>query len=171
MFQRKNPSVKLLGYEFPLNDNFREVLACMQKNDFIELIPKGELLVTQLSKINGNVSRELLNQLIILNLFELESDDKALPAEPNQKPSMDIEQDQKYIFASFMHYYQINLNTIEYLPYDEFNSMLIALKDTKINDIIDIRTMDLPKGNEAAKARSNILKMKRYYSLDDKEEN
>ena len=94
MFQRKNPSVKLLGYEFPLNDNFREVLACMQKNDFIELIPKGELLVTQLSKINGNVSKELLNQLIILNLFELESDDKALPAEPNQKPSMDIEQDQ-----------------------------------------------------------------------------
>lgn len=171
MFKRTQPKVDFMGYEFPINDNFRDVLECIKQNDFISLLPNGEYLVSQLSRINGNISRDILNQLIMLNLFEFESEDKALPPEPNKKPSMDIEQDQKYIFASFIHYYNINLYTIDYLPYNEFNAMLLALKGTKMNDVIDIRTMELPKGKDASKQRAEILKMRRYYSLDLEEEN
>ncbi|KYG30422.1 Gp15 family bacteriophage protein [Alkalihalobacillus trypoxylicola] len=76
-------------------------------------------------------------------------------------------EDASYIYASFFQDYGVNLFEQQgKLDWREFLALLDGLSEkTRIKEIIEIRTMDLPKGKGMEKQRQKILKMKEIYKL------
>lgn len=83
------------------------------------------------------------------------------------KKTYDLKQDAEYIYASFMSDYQIDLFEQQgKMHWYKFNALLGGLTDdSKFMRVIEIRTMDLPKGKGTEKERERIKELKRHYAL------
>lgn len=83
------------------------------------------------------------------------------------KKTYSLKEDADYIYASFYQDYGIDL--IEQqgkLHWLKFKALLDGLRsDTQFKEVINIRTMDLPKGKGSSKQRENIQKLKKQYAL------
>lgn len=84
-----------------------------------------------------------------------------------QKQVYSIKQDAEYIFASFYQDYGIDLLEVQgELHWYKFQALLAGLrKDTKFKEVIEIRSMELPKGKGTAKHREEVKKAKDAYKL------
>ena len=87
----------------------------------------------------------------------------------SQPPSFDFEQDADYIYAAFMQTYGIDLiNERGRLDWRRFISLFQGLpEDTKIREIMDIRSKKLPaptKYNQ--EERRSLIEAKRAFALD-----
>lgn len=85
-----------------------------------------------------------------------------------QKPSIDFYHDSNYIYASFMHQYNIDLYKMNgKLRWEKFIQLFNGLdSNTLIKKIIEIRTMDLPKPDKHnMEHRKKIQELKLEYSL------
>lgn len=80
-----------------------------------------------------------------------------------------LKQDADYIFASFYQDYGIDLIEMQgKMHWDKFKALLGGLKgDTKLKEVLEIRTMELPKGKGTSKERSRIKKLKEIYELKE----
>lgn len=98
----------------------------------------------------------------------LDIDGNPMPVDPsNNKKTYDLKQDAEYIYASFMSDYQIDLFEQQgKMHWYKFNALLGGLTDdSKFMRVIEIRTMDLPKGKGTEKERERIKELKRHYAL------
>jgi len=80
-----------------------------------------------------------------------------------------LKQDAEHIYASFMSDYGLDLFEQQgKLHWDKFKALLAGLTDgSKFSRVIEIRTMDLPRGKGTAKQRRQIKKLKEHYKLKD----
>lgn len=84
-------------------------------------------------------------------------------------PLFSYVQDQHYIYTAFMTYYHINLNTIKYLHWWEFQSLFQNLPDdAKLKKIMMYRSIHLD-ANMSSEQRKFYADMKSIYKLDSQE--
>lgn len=86
---------------------------------------------------------------------------------------MDIKQDFEYIYSSFVKDYGIDLlDEFDRLSWLKFKALLNGLsKDTKMSEVIKIRTTEIPKATkDNAKYRQSLIEQKNYYALESKKE-
>ena len=85
----------------------------------------------------------------------------------DQKPSYDLKHDATYIYTSFRQAYGINLLAERgQLDWREFKLLLRDLpEDTKLKQVIDIRTRPYPKGKGLHEERRKLKELKRAYAL------
>ena len=83
------------------------------------------------------------------------------------RPSFDVIVDLEYIYAGFLQSYGIDLDG-EDLSIEKFIALLKGLpSDTRLADIIKIRTMEVPKPTKYnAKQIADIMRMKHEFALD-----
>ena len=123
---------------------------------------KAEALLPLLFK--EQVPQGLENEAIIA-YFDLFAEKKK---NGKHEPTFDIVQDADYIFAGFMQVYGIDLDECD-MKVEKFIALLKGLpSDTKLSEIIKIRTMEVPKATKYnAKQISDILIAKRDFALDN----
>ena len=86
----------------------------------------------------------------------------------NPLPVLDFREDGEYIYASFMQDYHIDLIDEQgRLPWKKFLYLFNGLSsDTKIKQVMQIRSMDVPRYNgKNAKQIQQINELKSYYAL------
>ncbi|WP_138090827.1 Gp15 family bacteriophage protein [Halalkalibacterium halodurans] len=111
----------------------------------------------------------------IENKQPIEYDRKGNPmpaVEEDQEKLIDLEQDAKYIFASFKQAYDINLFDEQgRLHWQEFQALLHGLPDdTILKRIINIRSWKPSKG-DSAEYKESMRKLQKIYALKaDREE-
>lgn len=84
-----------------------------------------------------------------------------------QKPSYDLRHDESYIYTSFKQAYQMDLSEERgKLDWRKFKVLLRDLpENTKLKQIIDIRTRAYPKGKHASEERKKLKELKRAFAL------
>lgn len=89
----------------------------------------------------------------------------------SEKASFDMIEDARYIYAGFMQTYRIDLEAKD-MPIEKFVALLQGLpSDTKLADIIRIRTMPVPKATKYNSGQiHDILKAKAKFALNREEE-
>lgn len=95
-------------------------------------------------------------------------DGNPMPVMPSDdKKAYDLAQDAEYIYASFMHCYQIDLFEWQgKLHWKKFKALLNGLSEDSIfSRIVGIRTAELPSGKGTAKERERMRKLKGQYAL------
>ncbi len=90
-----------------------------------------------------------------------------------EERTYDFVHDAKYIYSSFFKDYQMDLyNYHGKLHWEQFLALFEGLSDdTKIKQIISIRTRDLPSGKGTEKEREELLRLKNIYKLPEREVN
>ncbi|MGX6993937.1 hypothetical protein CBF34_07040 [Vagococcus penaei] len=84
-------------------------------------------------------------------------------SEPETK-NYDLFEDSGYIYASFMHQYQIDLVDTS-LHWDKFNAMLDGLaEDTRFREVLKIRQMEIPK-KASQEEKEAMIKAKKSVAL------
>ena len=98
----------------------------------------------------------------VLAFFALFADKKA----PKERAVFDIVQDMDYIYAGFMQAYGIDLDDSD-LTIEKFIALLKGIpSDTRLADIIKIRTMKVPKPTKNNAEQINaIMKAKANFAL------
>lgn len=82
-----------------------------------------------------------------------------------QRPIYNYEHDFKYIYASFLEQYRIDLYTIEYLHWWSFKAMFESLRDeTQMKKIMSYRSAKVEKGM-STEQKNDIKRMHRIWDL------
>lgn len=162
-------TIKYNGHNYRILPYFNRVLYCLEvfKNNLYSDEEKIHICYKVLVK-NKFMTISFLDKTRILNMiFKMlfESNKK----NQKSKKSFDFTQDSKYIYAGFMQCYGINL--FEYknkLHWWEFNALFQGLsRDTRIMQIIDIRTRPIPRRDKTnGEYINNLLKQKAEYKLE-----
>lgn len=119
--------------------------------------------------------------LLIKEIFKIDEEDtqptdidgNPMPKMPEDtKKTYDLKQDAEYIYASFMSDYGIDLFEQQgKLHWYKFKALLGGLTEgSKFLRVIEIRTMELPKGKGMEKERQRIKKLKEIYKLKDQDD-
>ena len=135
-------AVRILRSEDIFDEDKIEVLVPLM---FIDEIPEGK------------------GKQAIDAFFDLFADKKS---KSSDKATFDLVQDAEYIFAGFMQTYNIDLDEAD-MSIEKFIALLKGLpSDTKLADIIRIRTMPLPKATKYnAEQINDIMKAKANFAL------
>jgi len=118
---------------------------------------------------------------LIKEIFKIDEEDiqptdidgNPMPKMPEDtKKTYDLKQDAEYIYASFMSDYGIDLFEMQgKLHWYKFKALLGGLTEgSKFLRVIEIRTMELPKGKGMEKERQRIKKLKEIYKLKDQDD-
>lgn len=91
--------------------------------------------------------------------------------EEQEQRLYDLTYDAKYIYASFMQAYNINLIHVQdTLHWYEFNALLTGLPDdTKFSQVLSIRSWKKAKGDSQERV-AEMKKLQKIYRLPDREE-
>lgn len=91
--------------------------------------------------------------------------------EDTKERTYDFMHDAKYIYSSFLKDYQINLYDFHgKMHWEVFLALFEGLSDdTRIKQIINIRTRELPNGKGTEKEREELLRLKSIYKLPERE--
>lgn len=161
LYDRLPEAVTYKGREYLLDLSFRKVLAVTDLLE--EPIPEEVKLEIALELLVKG--RHPKDAGLLIAIFDLLKSDK--PPKKKQKV-LDLQKDWQYIYAGFRQAYGINL-FVDDLHYLEFTALLNSLpSDTRMSQIIDIRTRPVPqanKWNQREIARLNELKTE--FSLAD----
>lgn len=177
--------VQIDGKDYELNLSFDNVLRLFDMlnderlSDHLQVITGLRMLIgTNLPEYSPKEQEEIFYQ--IFQEFIGKEAEKSiatdiagnpLPQQNNKEKDYDLEQDAPYIYASFMSDYKMDLFEQQgKLHWYKFKALLSGLTEgSKFIRVIDIRTMDLPKGkgSEAEKQRKRIKELKEYYKLKD----
>lgn len=124
-----------------------------------------ELEIEDISKLEWEDMDEL-SALVLNYIFNFGEKE-----ENNGKKIFDFKQDWNYIDASFLSEYGIDLYKEKihwFLFYNRFSSLS---KTNKLSEVIEIRTMEIPKRDKYnGKTIENIKKAKKVYALELDEE-
>lgn len=121
----------------------------------------------------ANVFIELFKNVIGKGAEEVapvDIDGNPMPAIPAEdKKAFDLAQDAEYIYASFMHCYQIDLFEAQgELHWNKFKALLNGLGEESIfSRVVSIRTAELPSGKGMQKERERLKKLKQKFSLKE----
>jgi len=160
--------IEYKGKKIRLNLAFDRVLILLEawKDQTISDVEKVDLCCDLLIKSKTRLSilekSEIVARIFDEFLFTQKSDDKS-------KPNFDFEQDADYIYSAFMQTYHIDLiHERGRLDWRRFISLFQGLpEDTKIREIMDIRSKKLPaptKYNQ--EERRSLIEAKRAFALD-----
>ena len=155
--------VEVGDYSIPINNSHKAyivALKILRSKDIFEE-DKAEALLPLLFK--EPIPQGLENEAIIA-YFELFAEKKKTG---KHETTFDIVQDADYIFAGFMQVYGIDLDECD-MKVEKFIALLKGLpSDTKLSEIIRIRTMEVPKATKYnAKQIADIIKAKAEFALD-----
>ena len=179
---------KKLETEIEINEQIYEInMAFNNVLDFLEIIenpnlPDIEKIRFGLYQLLGEVPdlnpMELFKVFdeIIVNFIQEEQIEILSDLEGNpmpvkkEKPVQNLKLDAPYIFVSFMQAYGINLiEQQDKLDWRLFKIYLRELPDdSRMKQIIQIRTQKLPTGKHATQERERLNKLKRIYALPKK---
>lgn len=174
--------VNINGKDYKLNLAFDTVLRLIDLladedfNDVEKIVIALKMLTDETFDMPFDKQEEILYE-IFKNFIDVGSSSapatdikgNPLPTEvvSGGKKTYDIKQDAKYIYASFMQDYGIDLFEQQgKMHWHKFSALLEGLsEDTKFKKVIEIRTMELPSGKGSGKQREQIKKAKRQYEL------
>lgn len=156
LYDRLPDSVEFDGKQYPVDLGFRKVLAVIDllEDDCIPDDTKVCLALDLLVPVKHPADGRLLSA--ITDTIKPERPPKA-----TKQKVLDLSKDWQYIYAGFRQAYGIDLFRDE-LHWLEFTALLAGLpSDTRMSQIIDIRTKPIPKAtkyNQEEIARLNELK-------------
>lgn len=154
--------VEVDGVVIPIDTSFKTGLRCMEviENDGISDQERALAIIFLLTDDIPNVN--LTKLLQVLSKYLQCGQDKV--ERHSTVKDMNLEQDYKYIIASFMHDYRIDLSK-EDMHWWRFMELLNGLSgECILNRVRDIRTMDLSIYKDA-KTRERILKARKQVAL------
>ena len=152
-------SISLGGADFPINPDFRNILAISKLlSDSEDESAIFEALNRFYTESIPPDAEQAVNGFI--DFFTDKSDKKSSA----KGKVVDFDFDADYIFAAFLNEYNIDLSTIETMHWWTFRALFTGLKHSKINDIIQIRATDITKDMSAAE-KKYYTEMKRVFAL------
>lgn len=174
------------GVKYDINMSFdnilklHEMLGDKELTDAQQIVLGNIMLFGEDLKFDLHTQEEIFNQVYKEKINGDNSDNEVktdiagnpMPAfDPDQDDDdnekvMSFKQDAEYIYASFMQDYGIDLMEEQgSMHWSKFTALLHGLRDdTKLMKVIEIRTMEIPKGTKA-KEKENIEKAKKRYKL------
>lgn len=179
-------TAEINGIEYDLDMSFDNILRLFdllndnELNDVVKVSIGLEMLIDDrledyTIEERANIFIELFKSVVGKEIEESQPVDiegNPMPTIPDDdKKAYDLVQDAEYIYASFMHNYQIDLFEQQgKLHWDKFKALLNGLSDDTIfGRVVGIRTADLPKGKGSAKERERMRKLKRKFALKEDE--
>lgn len=174
MFDKKPPETLVInGVEYPIKTDFRAVLRC--NSLLMDDAGDGSALEEALIFMFGCVPENVLEAVSKLSWFLRCGEEKKknrpsnnLLGMNNEKP-MDYEEDEILIWSAFRQVYQIDLRTVPYLHWWDFQAMLDELPDSvRLNKVIRYRTIDTKNKNLSKEERTIYGAMQRYYRIREK---
>ena len=132
---------------------FDMLIGVDERNDLLKLVDDGILEARTFWQIFTGLINEIFEEDDENDgYFDLAGN--PMP-KPEHKKTFDVVQDAPFIYASFIQDYGIDLFEQQgKLDYRKFKALLNSLSDkTYLSTIINIRTMDVPKGKEGSKVR------------------
>lgn len=154
--------VEVDGVVIPIDTSFKTALKCMEvvEDDGISDQERALAIIFLLTDTIPEV--DLIKLLKVLSKY-LQCGQEKIERHSAVK-DMDLDQDYKYIIASFMHDYKIDLDS-EDMHWWRFMELLNGLSgECILNRVRDIRTMDLSIYKDA-KTKERILKARRQVAL------
>lgn len=163
--------------QYKINTDFRVALACFRAieddeiNDYARVEAVVSLLLgvekdnkVQIPKINVTELDKVL-ELLVKYLTCNDGEEKKTTS---NKRDMDFIQDEKYIYASFLSDYNIDLDTIEYMHWWKFCNLISGLTDKCIlSRVRDIRNTDLSEYKDS-KTKEKLIKAMKSVKLKEK---
>src|SRR5690625_1601397 len=124
---------------------------------------KAEIFIELFNEVLGESKKKQLVDLDGNPMPDISEDDKK---------AFDLAQDAEYIYASFMHTYQIDLFEMQgKLHWKKFKALLNGLSEDSIfSRIVGIRTAELPSGKGMQKERERLRKLKQKFALEEDDE-
>ena len=155
-------TVEIDGNEYQINNSHKTYIIALKiiRSDKIFDEDKVEAV---LPILYAEPIPEGLKQEAVLAFFGAFSDG----SNRTVRPSFDVVADLDYIYAGFLQSYGIDLDGDD-LSIEKFIALLKGLpSDTRLADIIKIRTMEIPKPTKYnAKQIADIMRMKHEFALD-----
>ena len=180
-------TVEIDGKTYELNMAFDNILRLIdlledKEVDPITKINTGlEMLIDDTLDEYSIEKKDEIFYSLIKEIFKIDEEDiqptdidgNPMPRMPeDEKKTYDLKQDAEYIYASFMSDYGIDLFEQQgKLHWYKFKALLGGLTEgSKFLRVIEIRTMELPKGKGMEKERQRIKKLKEIYKLKDQDD-
>lgn len=163
--------IEVNGKKYNINTDFRIALECDEISKR-EDIGDYEVMLAIIYKLFGeealnDCKNGLIGEFFYLAVKYLKCGDTNSNIRTKEiEPSMDFEQDQGYIKASFMHDYHINLDK-ENIHWWQFYDLFLGLSDEcVINRVRNIR--EEPLSGKKGKELEKLVKMKEQVALKHK---
>ncbi|WP_195493208.1 Gp15 family bacteriophage protein [Enterococcus gallinarum] len=171
--------IEFEGITYPLDlafDNVLDVLDAISDKSLMAWEKVDLALNLLVGESNLNFAKQMELWELILNrhiqigsqekvVYDLEGNPMPTPKSSDDKKSMDLVQDAKYIYASFR---QIGINLFEEqgkMHWEEFQAILESLPDdTILPKIVQIRNWSPSKG-ESEKEKERMRELQAKYSL------
>lgn len=173
--------IEFEGITYPLDlafDNVLDVLDAISDKSLMAWEKVDLALNLLVGESNLNFAKQMELWELILNrhiqigsqekvVYDLEGNPMPTPKSSDDKKSMDLVQDAKYIYASFR---QIGINLFEEqgkMHWEEFQAILESLPDdTILPKIVQIRNWSPSKG-EREKEKERMRELQAKYSLSE----
>lgn len=179
-------TVEINGNKYVLNMAFDNILRLFDllKDKEIDDVTKIEtgllmLIDDKLDDYSTEEKAEIFSQLFVhavgkpkkKQIVDLDGNPMPEISEEDEKV-FDFAQDAEYIYASFMHTYQIDLFEMQgKLHWKKFKALLNGLSEDSIfSRVVGIRTAELPSGKGTAKERERLRKLKQKFALEEDDE-
>ncbi len=146
------------GVRYPFNTDFKVAIECdkvLNKPDISDL-DRAIDVVTLLLGEDVPFTNEALDKCVLFLQGGEKGDSKRL---------LDYEQHWDYFVGAFRQAYGINLNEVD-MHYHEFTALLRAIKDTALNDIVELLTFDLSTIKDATE-RNKIIKAQEQFRVKE----
>lgn len=164
MLLNKYPeAIEVDGVRYKLNTDFRVALRCFEVIDDEEVDEyERTLAITYL--LLGDIPFDKLDKILPLLKRYLSCGEEQNEEELESKRDMDLLHDEKYIVASFMSDYNMDLSKIGHIHWWQFITLVGGLtNDCILNRVREIRTMDLK--DYKGKARQKLQRAKEQLAL------
>lgn len=146
--------IELEGIKYPINTDFKVAIAVdkILSDPTISDYDRPIDMVTLLLGEDAPYTQEAINKCIIY---------LQCGAESGGQKVIDYEQHWDYFVGAFRQAYGINLNEVD-MHYHEFVSLLVSLKDTALNDVVELLTYDVSKIKDPKERRKLIESQNRF---------
>lgn len=170
-------SVNVSGHSLDIETNFKgilKILILLETNNDQEHSCKLALKKFFKDEIPNDIELaiEIFTEFVKFNPNyidfneELDIEDEPEDEEDSDDDIFNIVYDSNYIFAAFFQVYKIDLSSVN-IHWWKFKALLSGLPGkTKLSDIIEIRSKELPKDS---KSRASLSRLKEVYKLPSKD--
>lgn len=151
---------------YKLNTDFRVALRCFEIVED-ENIDDYERALAVCYLLIGEIPIDKIDKILPLLVRFLQCDESK--EDDGQLKDMDLIYDDKFITASFMSDYQIDLSTIDHMHWWQYIVLVNGLtNDCILNRVRDIRTCDI--SDYKGKARQRLSKAKQLLALPERKQ-
>lgn len=178
-------NVEINGVEYELDMSFDNILRLFDLlkdkslNDAQKVVLGLEMLINTTFDLPIEEQAEIFKELFVSVIGKGEEEKQPVDIDGNPMPTptgdnkkaYDLAKDAGYIYASFMHNYQIDLFEQQgKLHWSKFKALLNGLSEDSIfSRVVGIRTSELPSGKGMQKERERIRELQRQFALKEDE--